>query len=103
MRGYSRDERRGSLQIVYGVLCDRDGRPVAIEAYQGNTIESQTVKSQITKMKDRFALNRAVLVSDRGMVTHANLAALSAANLDWITALNRLRKNRGFSASASPA
>jgi hypothetical protein len=87
MRGYSRDKRRGSLQIVYGLLCDRAGRPVAIEAYQGNTIDSQTVQSQITKMKDRFALDRAVLVSDRGMVTHANLAALSAANLDWITAL----------------
>ena len=87
MRGYSRDKRRGSLQIVYGLLCDQAGRPVAIEAYQGNTIDSQTVQSQITKMKDRFALNRAVFVSDRGMVTHANLAALSAANLDWITAL----------------
>jgi Transposase DDE domain len=87
MHGYSRDKRRGSLQIVYGLLCDQDGRPVAIEAYQGNTIDSQTVQSQITKMKDRFALDRAVLVSDRGMVTHANLAALSAANLDWITAL----------------
>jgi hypothetical protein len=87
MRGYSRDKLRGSLQIVYGLLCDRDGRPVAIEAYQGNTVDSQTVQSQIMKMKDRFALDRAVLVSDRGMVTHANLAALSAANLDWITAL----------------
>jgi Transposase DDE domain len=87
MQGYSRDDYRGSLQIVYGLLCDRDGRPVAIEAYQGNTVDSQTVQSQITKMKDRFALDRAVLVADRGMVTHANLAALGAANLDWITAL----------------
>ncbi len=47
MRGYSRDELRGSLQIVYGLLCDRDGRPVAIEAYQGNTVDSKTVQSQI--------------------------------------------------------
>jgi transposase len=87
MQGFSRDGYRGSLQIVYGLLCDRDGRPVAIEAYQGNTVDSQTVQSQITKMKDRFALDRAVFVADRGMVTHANLAALGAANLDWITAL----------------
>jgi transposase len=72
---------------VYGLLCDRDGRPIAIEAYAGNTIDSQTVESQIVKMKERFGLDRAVFVSDRGMVTHANLAALSAANLDWITAL----------------
>src|ERR1039458_6208746 len=87
MHGYSRDKRRGSLQLVYGLLCDRDGRPVAIEAYQGNTIDSQTVQSQIMKLKDRFALERAILVSDRGMVTHANLAALGAENIDWITAL----------------
>jgi hypothetical protein len=87
MRGYSRDKRRGSLQLVYGLLCDRDGRPVAIEAYQGNTVDSKTVKSQITKLKERFALERAILVSDRGMVTHANLAALGAENIDWITAL----------------
>ena len=48
MRGYSRDDFRGSLQIVYGLLCDRDGRPVAIEAFKGNTVDSQTVQSQIT-------------------------------------------------------
>ena len=87
MRGFSRDKRRGSLQLVYGLLCDRDGRPVAIEAYQGNTIDSQTVKFQIKKLKENFALERAILVSDRGMVTYANLAALGAENIDWITAL----------------
>jgi Transposase DDE domain len=87
MQGYSRDDYRGSLQIVYGCYATVTDAPVAIEAYQGNTVDSQTVQSQITKMKDRFALDRAVLVADRGMVTHANLAALGAANLDWITAL----------------
>jgi hypothetical protein len=87
MHGYSRDKRRGSLQLVYGLLCDRDGRPLAIEAYQGNTIDSKTVKFQIKKLKEDFALERAILVSDRGMVTYANLAALGAENIDWITAL----------------
>lgn len=102
MRGYSRDERRGSLQIVYGLLCDRDGRPVAIEAYKGNTIDSKTVQSQITKLKERFALDRAVFVSDRGMVTQANLAALSAANLDWITALKAPQVQKLAAAGALP-
>jgi hypothetical protein len=102
MRGYSRDKRRGSLQIVYGLLCDRDGRPVAIEAYQGNTVDSKTIESQITKMKDRFALDRAVLVSDRGMVTHANLALLSAAKLDWITALKAPQVQKLAAAGALP-
>ena len=87
MRGYSRDERRGSLQIVYGLLCDRQGRPVAVEVFQGNTIDSQTVNSQVIKLKDRFGVDEAVFVADRGMVTRANLETLCAAGVDWITAL----------------
>jgi hypothetical protein len=73
MRGYSRDKRRGSLQIVYGLLCDRDGRPVAIEVFAGNTLDSQTVQTQIGKLRERFALDQAIFIADRGMVTHANL------------------------------
>jgi transposase len=87
MRGYSRDERRGSLQIVYGLLCDRSGRPVAVEVFEGNTLDHQTVQAQITKLKERFELSQAVFVSDRGMVTTANLAALREAQIDWISAL----------------
>jgi transposase len=87
MRGYSRDEYRGSLQIVYGLLCDRDGRPVAVEVFEGNKLDHQTVLAQIEKLKNRFELNRVVFVSDRGMVTTANLAALREKKIDWITAL----------------
>jgi transposase len=87
MRGYSRDEYRGSLQIVYGLLCDRDGRPVAVEVFEGNTLDHQTVLAQIEKLKSRFELSRVVFVSDRGMVTTANLAALRDKQIDWITAL----------------
>ena len=87
MRGYSRDEYRGSLQIVYGLLCDRDGRPVAVEVFKGNTLDHQTVLAQIEKLKSRFELSRVVFVSDRGMVTTANLAALREKQIDWITAL----------------
>jgi transposase len=87
MRGYSRDEYRGSLQIVYGLLCDRDGRPVAVEVFEGNKLDHQTVLAQIEKLKSRFELSRVVFVSDRGMVTTANLAALRDKQIDWITAL----------------
>jgi hypothetical protein len=86
-RGYSRDEKRGSLQIVYGLLCDGDGRPIAVEVFQGNTVDHQTVPAQIAKLKTRFHLKRVVFVSDRGMVTTANLAALRDQQIDWITAL----------------
>lgn len=87
MRGYSRDQRRGSLQIVYGLMCDRAGRPVAVDVFKGNTVDSQTVCDQVTKLKDRFALEHAVFVADRGMVTRANLAALGTTGINWITAL----------------
>ncbi|MGH7716801.1 MAG: IS1634 family transposase [Vulcanimicrobiaceae bacterium] len=87
MRGYSRDERRGSLQIVYGLLCDREGRPIAVEVFQGNTLDHQTVRTQIEKLKERFGLRRVVFVSDRGMVTTANLDLLREQHIDWITAL----------------
>ena len=87
MRGYSRDQRRGSLQIVYGLLCDRSGRPIAIEVFSGNTVDSKTIPNQITTLRQKFALSDVVLVSDRGMVTKTNLEALAQADIDWITAL----------------
>jgi hypothetical protein len=87
MLGYSRDGRRGSLQIVYGLLCDRSGRPIAIEVFSGNTVDSKTIPNQITTLRQRFALSDVVLVSDRGMVTKTNLEALAQADIDWITAL----------------
>lgn len=87
VRGYSRDKRRGSLQIIYGLLCDRHGVPIAVEVFKGNLLDHQTVKEQIEKIKQRFGLQRVVLVSDRGMVTQANLDALRDGILDWITGL----------------
>ena len=86
-RGYSRDKRRGSLQITYGLLCDREGLPVAVEVFPGNTLDHQTVRQQISKLKKRFGLQRVVLVCDRGMVTIANIEALRGDLIDWISGL----------------
>ena len=86
-RGYSRDRRRGSLQIVYGLLCDREGRPVAVEVYAGSLHDDKTVPSQVEKLRERFGLSKLVLCLDRGMVTEANLSALRAEGIAWITAL----------------
>ena len=86
--GYSRDGKRGKLQIVYGLLCARDGCPVAIEVFEGSTADPMTLTSQVTKLKERFALDHVVLVGDRGMITQARITEdLKAAGLDWITAL----------------
>jgi Transposase DDE domain len=86
--GYSRDGRRGTLQIVYGLLTDRAGKPVAVDVFDGSTHDHQTVPAQLDKLKGRFGLREVVLVADRGMVTRANLDAMRAADgVLWITAL----------------
>ncbi len=87
-RGYSRDGRQGTLQIVYGLLCAPDGCPVAIEVFEGSTGDPMTLATQVEKLKQRFGLDHVVLVGDRGMITQARLTAdVKAAGLDWITAL----------------
>jgi hypothetical protein len=87
-RGYSRDGRRGTLQIVYGLLCAPDGCPIAIEVFDGNTADPTTLARQVDKLKQRFRLDHVVLVGDRGMVTQARITEdLRGAGLDWITAL----------------
>jgi transposase len=87
-RGYSRDGRKGTLQIVYGLLCAPDGCPVAIEVFEGNTGDPMTLAAQVNKLKQRFGLDHVVLVGDRGMITQARLTEdVRPAGLDWITAL----------------
>src|SRR5271167_3813956 len=87
-RGYSRDGKKGTLQIVYGLLCAADGCPVAIEVFDGNTGDPTTLAPQIDKLKQRFGLSHVVLVGDRGMITEARITEdIKSAGLDWITAL----------------
>src|SRR5439155_19589378 len=86
--GYSRDGRRGMPQIVYGLLCDRQGRPLAIEVFPGGLHDDKTLPAQIAKLRRRFGLTTLVLVVDRGMATKANLETLAAEpGIGWITAL----------------
>ncbi len=85
--GYSRDERRGNPQIVFGVLSNADGCPVAVEVFAGNTADPNTVASQLTTLRDRFHLTRVVVVGDRGMITQARIDADFRAHegVAWIT------------------
>jgi len=86
--GYSRDGRRGTLQVVYGLLCDKRGCPVAVEVFAGSLHDDKTLPVQLAKLRARFGLASVIVVSDRGMVTKANLALLrAAAGAAWITAL----------------
>jgi len=86
--GYSRDHRGDRPQIVYGLLCTREGLPVAVEVFDGNTADPATLSAQVEKLKDRFGISRVVLVGDRGMITSARIGTdLRPAGVDWITCL----------------
>ena len=90
--GHSRDERAGNLQIVFGLLTDQAGRPVAVEVFEGNTGDPKTVAAQVEKLRARFDLQRVILVGDRGMLTSARIEQdLRSAGLDWITALRSVQ------------
>jgi transposase len=86
--GYSRDGKRGTPQIIYGLLCDKPGRPIAVEVFSGQLHDDATLPAQITKLKQRFHLESVVVVADRGMVTKANMQTLKdTEGVGWITAL----------------
>jgi hypothetical protein len=87
--GHSRDGKRDKLQIVFGLLTNAQGCPVAVEVFAGNTGDPTTLAPQVKKMRERFGLERIVLVGDRGMITTARIREdlQPSAGIDWITAL----------------
>jgi hypothetical protein len=86
--GYSRDHRGDRPQLVIGLLCAANGCPVGVEVFDGNTADPATLAAQIDKIRQRFRLQRVVMVGDRGLLTSARIEeTLRPAGLDWITAL----------------
>jgi transposase len=86
--GYSRDGKRNTLQVNYGLLTNRAGCPVAISVYEGNTADAKTLPEQVARLREDFGLERLVLVGDRGMISHKAIDSLrELPGLAWITAL----------------
>ena len=86
--GHDRDGKTGCPIIVYGLLTDADGRPVAVQVYPGNTGDPKTVPDQVEALTKRFGLSRVVLVGDRGMLTQTQIEVLKKhPGLGWISAL----------------
>jgi transposase len=87
--GHNRDGKSGKLQIVIGLLCAPDGCPVAVEVFEGNCADPMTLPAQIAKIRERFGIDRVVLVGDRGLITEARIQKnlKGQEGLDWITAL----------------
>jgi Transposase DDE domain len=88
-RGYSRDGKKGKLQIEYGLLTDPEGRPVAIRVVPGSTGDPAAFTQIVAVVREKFGLEKMVMVGDRGMITSARIGALREADdgYSWITAL----------------
>jgi hypothetical protein len=88
-KGHSRDRKTGFPQINYGLLCNREGCPIAVEVFEGNTGDPKTLTIQIEKLRERFRLERIVFVGDRGTLTEARIREelRVVPGLDWISAL----------------
>ena len=86
--GYNRDGKRGKLQITYGLLTTRDGCPVSVSVFEGNTADASTLLPQVQRLRQRFGIERLVIVGDRGLIAQVQIEQLKTlSGVDWITAL----------------
>ena len=86
--GYSRDKKRGKVQINFGLMADRQGRPISVEVYPGNRADSSTFYPAVDIVRKEYKLKRIIMVGDRGMIGTKNIEILKGMiNIDWITAL----------------
>ena len=102
--GHSRDERSGNPQIVFGLLTNAEGCPVAVEVFAGNTGDPTTVASQVRKLRERFHLKQIVIVGDRGMLTSARIREdlQPQEGLQWISALKSVQIQQLVQSGALP-
>ena len=85
--GHSRDDKKGTLQITYGLICSPEGRPVAVEVFPGNTQDQQTLPHAVASVSARFGIERVIFVGDRGMLTEAHALTLKEREVGFISAL----------------
>ena len=96
-------KKRVTLQIVFGLLCNDKGCPIAVEVFEGNTSDPKTFTNQIDKVSSRFGIKRVVWVGDRGMITQARIREdlKYKEGLDWISALRASASNQEISRTIS--
>ena len=87
--GYNRDGKKGKKQIVIGLLTDKEGYPLAIEVFEGNTSDSTTVDGQIKKLAERFGVKDVIFVGDRGMIKKTGIESLCANSWSYVTAITK--------------
>jgi len=90
--GYNRDGKKGKMQIVIGLLCDAEGRPVSAQVFEGNTADQSVALSQVNILRETFGVQEIVFVGDRGMITSKRIEELGGDDYKWaryITAIKR--------------
>jgi transposase len=87
--GYNRDGKRGKQQIVFGLLGDQDGEPIAIEVFEGNTADQTTFVELIKSFGERFGVKKVTFVGDRGMIKSAGIDELHSHEFFYITAITK--------------
>lgn len=96
--GHNRDQKKGKTQINYGLLTDREGRPISVQVYPGNTADPDTVADQLQRVRHTFGIKKAIIVGDRGMLTSKQLDLAAAdpdlADYGWISALRSSQINQ---------
>jgi len=85
--GYSRDGKKGKLQVTYGLTCSPEGRPVAVRVHAGNTQDQQTVPDTVEAIRERCGIEQVVFVGDRGMITQAHAQTFKQQGVDFVSAL----------------
>jgi len=87
--GYNRDKKQGKKQIVYGLLTDDQGDPLAVEVFQGNTSDPSTLSTQINTLKKRFQCKHVTLVGDKGMIKRTGIEELQENEFNYITTITK--------------
>jgi Transposase DDE domain len=89
--GYSRDGKKGKLQVNYGLICSPEGRPVGVRVHEGRVQDQQTVPDTVATIRERFGIEQIVFVGDRGMITQADAVSLKEQGVDFISALKSVQ------------
>jgi len=86
--GHNRDGKKGKLQVNYGLVSDKQGRPISVSVYEGNTGDTKTLLDQVDKVREQFGIEKMVLVGDRGMISQKQIDGIKGhKGVDWLTAL----------------
>jgi hypothetical protein len=91
--GYNRDGKKGKMQIVIGLLCDAEGRPVAAQVFEGNTADQSVALSQVDALREKFGVQEVVFVGDRGMITSKRIEELGGKSYEWARYITAIRRS----------